>query len=127
MTLEGMGLVCAGGVNQSYLARMPALLGRLGPIKASSYRVARQIANTLRTGEAASHYSTFETCPVIWPFVPEADLDRILRDLVAQIPFQETRRRTMVVLCDCVRDSLAARIPRPAGARGVSLNVIPGS
>ena len=37
MSLEdGMGLVCAGGVNQSFLARMPALLAHLGPIKASS-------------------------------------------------------------------------------------------
>ncbi len=128
MNLEGMGLVCAGGVNQSFLARMPALLGRLGPIKASTYRVARQIANTLRTGEAASHYSTLEACPAIWTFVPEADLDRILRDLVAQTPFQETRRRnTMVVLCDCVRDSLAAGALRMAGARVASLNAIPGS
>src|ERR1700683_5449834 len=97
---NGMGLVCAGGVNQSFLARMPALLAHLGPVKASSYRVARQIANTLRTGEAASHSSTLEACPVIWIFVAETDLGRILRDLVAQTPFQETRRRkTMVVLC----------------------------
>ncbi len=128
MNLEEMGLVCAAGVNQSFLARMPALLARLGPIKASSYRVARQIANTLRTGEAASHYSVLEACPVIWTFVPEADLDRILRDLVAQTPFQETRRRrTMVVLCECVRDSLAAGALRATGARVVSLNAIPGS
>ncbi len=128
MNLEGMGLVCAGGVNQSFLARMPALLARLGPIKASSYRVARQIANTLRTGEAASHYSMLEACPVIWTFVPEADLDRILRDLVAQTPSPETRcRKTMVVLCDCVRDSLAAGALRASGARVVSLNPIPGS
>src|ERR1700689_4677783 len=128
MNLDGMGLICAGGVNQSFLARMPALLGRVGPIKASSYRVARQIANTLRTGNAASHYSMLEACPVIWAFVPEADLDRILRDLVAQTPFQEARRRkTMVVLCDCVRDSLAACALRAAGARVASLNPIPGS
>jgi hypothetical protein len=128
MNLDGMGLVCAGGVNQSFLARMPALLAHLGPIKASSYRVARQVANTLRTGEAASHYSTLEPCPVIWIFVAETDLDRILRDLVAQTPFQETRRRkTMVVLCECVRDSLATGALRAAGARVASLNTIPGS
>ena len=123
-----MGLVCAGGVNQSFLARMPALLARMGPIKASSYRVARQIANTLRAGNAASHYSMLEACPVIWTFLPDADLDRILRDLVGQTRFQETPRgRTMVVLCDCVRDSLAAHALRAAGARVASLNAIPGS
>jgi hypothetical protein len=128
MNLNGMGLVCAGSVNQSFLARMPALLGRVGPIKASSYRVARQIANTLRTGNAASHYSMLEACPAIWTFVPERDLDRILRDLLAQTPVRETgRRKTMVVLCDCVRDSLAAGALRAAGARVASLNPIPGS
>src|SRR5580704_4195416 len=123
MNLEEMGLVCGGSVNQSFLARTPALLSRLGPIKASSYRVARQIANTLRSGQAASHYSVLEACPVIWVFVPEGGLDRTLRDLVAQAALG----KSMVVLCDCVRDSLAAGPLRAAGARVASLNAVPGS
>ncbi len=123
MNLEEMGLVCAGGVNQSFLARTPALLARLGPIKASSYRVARQIANTLRAGQAASHYSVLEACPVIWIFLPEGGLDRTLRDLVAQAALN----RTMVVLCDCARDSLALGPLRATGARVASMNAVPGS
>lgn len=123
MNLDEMGLVCAGGVNQSFLARTPALLSRLGPIKASSYRVARQIANTLRAGHAASHYSVLEACPVVWIFTPDSALDRVLRDFVAQTPL----RKTMVVLCDCVRDSLAVSPLRGTGARVVSLNAVPGS
>jgi len=123
MKLDEMGLVCAGGVNQSFLARSPAVLSRLGPIKASSYRVARQIANTLRAGEAASHYSVLEPCPVIWIFLPEGGLDRALRELVAQAVLG----KTMVVLCDCVRDSLALDAFRTTGARVASLNPVPGS
>jgi hypothetical protein len=123
MNFDEMGLVCAGGVNQSFLARTPALLSRLGPIKASSYRVARQFANTLRAGHAASHYSVLEACPAIWIFEPESGLDRTLRDLAAQTPL----RKTMVVLCDCVRDSLAPGPLGAVGARVASLNAVPGS
>ena len=105
---DGMGLVCAGGVTQSFLARMPALLRRLGPIKTSSFRVSRQTANSLRAGYAASHYSALEPCRLIIVSVPEAKLDRILRNMVARTPIRETPfSKNMVVLCGCVRDSLA--------------------
>jgi len=44
------GLVGAGGVGRSFLARMPALLERIGPVKGASLRVSRRIANGLRAG-----------------------------------------------------------------------------
>src|SRR5580692_466750 len=83
---DGMGLVCAGGVTQSFLARMPALLRHLGPIKTSSFRVSSQTANSLRAGYAASHYSALEPCQLIMVAAPEAKLDRILREMVARTP-----------------------------------------
>jgi hypothetical protein len=89
---DGMGLVCAGSVNQSFLARMPAMLGRLGPIKASSFRVARRICNSLHAGYAASHYCALEPCELIWVAVPELILDRTLHDLVAQTPLCRNTR-----------------------------------
>jgi hypothetical protein len=122
MTLDGMGLVCTGSVNQSFLARMPALLARLGPIKASSFRVSRQVSNTLRAGQAASHYSALEPCPMVWFAVPETGLDRAARDFTAQTP----NHKTMVVLCDCARDSATPGPLRAAGARIASLNPVPG-
>src|SRR5579862_2060069 len=122
MTLDGMGLVCTGSVNQSFLARMPALLARLGPIKASSFRVSRQVSNTLRAGQAASHYSALEPCPMVWFAVPESGLDRTARDFAAQTPIH----KTMVVLCDCARDSATPSPMRAAGARIASLNQVPG-
>src|SRR5580704_5306152 len=103
---DGVGLVCAGGVGQSFLARMPALLRQLGPIKTSGFRVSRQVANTLRAGEAASHYSVLESCRLILVWVPEARLDRVLSELVARTPVRKAPFSTnMLVLCDCVRDS----------------------
>ena len=120
---QGMGLVCAGGVNHSFLARLPALLARLGPIHCSSFRVARQIANSLRAGYACSHCSALEPCAAIWVAVSDNALERTLRDVAAQTPL----RRTMVVLCGCISDSLAAGPLNVAGARVASLNPVPDS
>jgi len=80
-----MGIIGAGGVNRSFLARMPVLLTRVGPIKAASFRVARRIANTLRAGEAVMNYAALASCDLIWIAVPDAGLERIARDLAAAI------------------------------------------
>ena len=123
---DGMGLVCAGGLSQSFLTRLPALLARLGPIKAPSFRVARQMSNTLRAGSPASHYSALDGCPMIWVSVPEASLDRVLRDLVVRTPIRQAPfTKTMVVLCGCERDSMAPDLLKGTGARVATLNPVP--
>ncbi len=122
MTHE-FGLVAAGGVSQSFLARMPGLLASLGPIKAGSFRNARRIANSLRRGQAASHYSILEPCSLIWICVPEQSLDRVIRDLTAQTPIH----RTMIVLVGVMRDSLWPSPLLSAGARLATLNVVEGT
>jgi hypothetical protein len=99
---------------------MPALLERLGPVKAEAFRVARRTVNLLRAGYAVSHYSALEPCGLIWIAVPEKGLDRVVGDLAAQMPVHQT----MVVLCDCARSS---RWPNPlcvAGARIASVNLM---
>jgi hypothetical protein len=118
--VESMGLVGVGSASRSSLARMPSLLARLGPVKASSFQVARRLANALRAGYAVSHFSALEPCPLIWVFEPEHLLDRVVRDMAAQMPIH----RTMIVLCECVRDSLSPSPLRAAGARIASLNVV---
>jgi len=123
MRLDGIGLVCSGRASQSFLARMPSLLARLGPIKAPSFRVSRQVANQLRAGYAASHYSVLETCPMVWFATPEQSLDRVLRDFAAQTPI----RCTMVVLCNAWRDSRASSALSGLPVRVASLNPVPDS
>jgi hypothetical protein len=117
------GLVAAGGVSQSFLARLPGFMAHLGPIKATSFRAARRIALSLRRGHAASHYSMLEPCSAIWIFVPELSVERVVSDLVAQTPIH----RTMVVLVGLVRDSLTPSPLQRAGARVATLNVVEGS
>ena len=118
-----MGLVTAGSVGQSFLARMPLLQAHLGPIKANSPQAARLAARILRAGYGVTHYSALEFCDLIWVAVPERALDRTLRELAAQMPIRET----MVVLCDCARTSDRENPLSKMGARIASLNAVSGT
>jgi predicted short-subunit dehydrogenase-like oxidoreductase (DUF2520 family) len=123
MKFHGIGLVCTGSATRSFVARLPSLLARLGPVKASTFRIARQISHSLRAGQAASHYSALEPCPMIWFAVPDSSLDRMLRDFAAQTPLHQP----MVVLCESARPS---SVPAPLagiGARVVWLHPVPES
>ncbi len=114
------GLVGAGGVSRSFLARLPVLLANLGPVKAASLRVARRLVNSLRAGRAVADYSALGPCDLIWIAVPDSMLLSVVSELAAQVPIQGK----MVVVCGSTRDSLW---PSPLGtghARVASLNAI---
>lgn len=120
---KSAGLVGAGGLNQSFLARMPALLEQLGPVKGSSLKVSRRIANGLRAGFGVTDYAAFESCGLIWIHVPEDLLEGIASQLASTTPLAGK----MVVLCDVLRDSLWPSPLRTAGARIATLNCVPES
>ena len=84
--LKPAGLIGAGGVNQSFLARLPAVLQRLGPVKGSSLRVSRRIANGLRAGFGVDDYRALAPCGFIWIQAPEASLDFIAAELASAVP-----------------------------------------
>ena len=50
MSRRATGLICAGGVSGSILARLPSVLAAVGPVLSSSQRIARRTANSLRAG-----------------------------------------------------------------------------
>ncbi|MGD1092988.1 MAG: hypothetical protein ABSB35_13480 [Bryobacteraceae bacterium] len=114
------GLISAGGVHDSFLTRMPRILGRLGPVKAASLRVAARIVNSLRAGVAAEQYSELEQCGLIWIAVPDAALDKIQRELAAGTSFDGT----MIVICGSMRSSLSPSPLRFGHARLATLNAI---
>ena len=120
---KSAGLVGAGGVNQSFVARMPALLEQLGPVKGSSLQVSRRIANGLRAGSGVDAYSALEPCGLIWICAPEDLLDGLASELASTISLAGKT----VVLCDVLRDSLWPSPLRTAGARLATLNCIPES
>lgn len=114
------GLITAGGIAQSLVPRLPLLLASLGPVVASSLRVARRIANSLRAGYAASSLAALDPCPLIWIAVRDAALDPLIRRLVSETALSGK----MIVFCDSLRDSASATLLRGAGARVASLNAI---
>jgi hypothetical protein len=115
-----MGLIAAGGVNRSFLARMPLVLARMGPLKAASLRVARRISNTLRAGEAVASYAALAPCDLIWIAVPDQGLDRVSRDLAAATPLAGK----IAVLCESRRDSFWPGPLLAGGARVATLNCV---
>jgi len=117
------GLIGAGGVNQSFLARLPAVLEQLGPVKGPSLKVSRRIANGLRAGFGVDNYRALAPCGLIWILEPETALDFVTAELASAVPLEGTT----VVLCDALRDSLRPNPLRMAGARVVTLNCLPES
>jgi len=97
MTRGSAGLICAGGVTQSFLARWPSVLAAIGPVKSVSLRVARRLANSLHAGYAVEHTSAFDNCELVGVAVPDALLDRRLGDAASHC--------RAVVVCDSTRGS----------------------
>jgi predicted short-subunit dehydrogenase-like oxidoreductase (DUF2520 family) len=114
------GLVGAGGVGRSFIARLPTLLASLGPVKATSLRVARRLANSLRAGRAVAHYDEIKESDLIWIAVPEAALAKVVQDLSADVRLESK----MVVLCGSNRDSIWPSSLRTCGAYVATLNAI---
>jgi hypothetical protein len=114
-----MGIVGAGAVHRSFLARMPALLHRIGPIKAASFRVARRISNTLRAGEAIKTFAGLEPCDLIWLVLPDTELERVSRDLATI-----TLTGKIAVVCGSARESSWFSPLVAAGARVATLNSV---
>jgi hypothetical protein len=114
------GLVSAGGVGHSFIVRMPRLLRTIGPVKATSFRVARRITNSLRTGHPVEDYAALNAAGLIWIALPEAALDRVLRELCSGASLDEK----MVVLCGATRDSLHSGPLTQSAARIATLDAI---
>jgi len=121
--MKATGLVIAGGLDHSFVTRMPALVRALGPVKGASLRVARRIVNTLRAGFAVADYAALEPCSLIWIAVPESMLDQVAQDLAARTPLEGK----MIVLCGSTRESTWPGPLRAVRASVASLNVIDGT
>ena len=116
-------LIAAGRVNGSFIARLPRLRARLGPVLAQSYRLASRIVNTLGAGQAARSHSALAGSRVILICVAPAATPAVAAQLAAW-PIEWKGR--LVLLCDCGRESPALSALAARGAITGSLNPIPG-
>jgi predicted short-subunit dehydrogenase-like oxidoreductase (DUF2520 family) len=75
-----VALVAAGAAAKECVTAL-RLSDRLGPVAASSYRVASRIANSLRAGTAVKDYSALAGCETVLVSVP----DSVVSDTVAAL------------------------------------------
>jgi len=114
------GLVISGQLAESILLRMPVLTENLGPVAASSKRLASRYANTLRRGWAAGAWGELSAARIIYLQVPGPELPAALEDLLRSIPCWQRR---VAVLLDATMDASSLRPLARAGASVASLAV----
>jgi len=120
---KSVALVGGGNFSSSSLARFWSLSEKLGPVKASSFRLASRIANALRAGYPVKDFAEFNTCTVVLISVP----DRSLLEVIAQLGSAGISwRGKSVILCSECRGSCDLRELAVRGAATASLTAIPG-
>jgi predicted short-subunit dehydrogenase-like oxidoreductase (DUF2520 family) len=77
-----VGLVGAGRINPA-LAKLNRLSSLLGPVMASSLRVASRIANQLRAGHPVAGWADMSECSLILVSIPDAEIPAVLQSAAA--------------------------------------------
>ena len=107
------GLYGGGAVSASFLAGLPRLGSQLGPVAATSYRLASRIVNGLRAGHAVKDLAAFGPCPVVLVAVPETTLTAAGSHLAAA---HVRWTGKVVLLCGCGPESRVLDGVRSRGA-----------
>lgn len=121
---KSVALVGAGSLSSSALAGFWSLPEVLGPVKASSLRVASRIANSLRAGHAVKDYREFDACRLILVSVPDHSLRAVIAELCAS---QISWKGKSIVLCSALRGSCDLREFLSRGASVGSITTVTGS
>lgn len=119
-----MTFAVAGGgrVSASFVARIPRLADKLGPVAAQSYRLASRIVNSIGAGHAVPSYAHLSDCPLILICAPPSSVAAIDTALGESI---DCRGKT-ILLCDEGADSSHLSSLRSLGAAVGSIQTIPG-
>lgn len=84
-----VGLVVEGNLTKSVVLRLPHLAQELGPIKATSLRVARRTSNFLQAGFAVASYKDLQSSRLVLVRAPDKALRRIVDELcTSQLTFK---------------------------------------
>jgi hypothetical protein len=78
---KSVALVGGGKLSTSSLAGFWLHSEMLGPVKASSYRLASRIANSFRAGHPVRNYAEFDACKLILICVPDSALPGVVAEL----------------------------------------------
>ena len=77
-TPSSVGLVGAGKISPA-LAKLHGLSSLLGPVKASSLRVASRIVNQLRAGRPVASWPELAECSIILVSIPDDEIPAVLQ------------------------------------------------
>jgi|HubBroStandDraft_6_1064221.scaffolds.fasta_scaffold162682_3 hypothetical protein len=115
--LPPLALLAAGKVTDFGILGIAAVRERLGPVKASSLRVASRMVNQIRAGHAVAGFDEFAKCRTILVCVPESKLTAAVQELA--LLDLDWRRKT-VLLCndwtpDCRQGEPLQRLGASAG------------
>ena len=114
-------LVSATPFNREIFERLPGLLDDLGPVKASSLRVASRAANVFRSGYPAREWEDLRPCRMVLVSAAPPLLEPLLAEMLDKL---EPWPRRSVVLVGCGRDCRALEPFTARGARVASLQII---
>ncbi len=116
--LQPLALLASGKVTRSFLLSIPGVRERIGPVKASSLRVASRIARTIQAGFPVAGCAEFENCPAVFLCIPDEVLPATVQELIdSRIDWAG---RT-VVLCDSAHTTAALGRLAAFGAYPASL------
>ncbi len=118
-----IALLAGGSVSRSSVGQLSRLSEVLGPIKASSFRVASRVANLIRAGHPVHEIAEFADSKMVLVCVPDRAADNAALEL-DRSAIDWTDR--VVVMCDTPRDSRLLAALSAKGARVASFNMIAG-
>jgi hypothetical protein len=107
-----VALVAAGKAAHSFISGLPGLAAQLGPVKASSFRVASRIVNVLRAGHPVHDTDEFANCRMVLICVHHAQIEEAVQQLSRSTADWSGRT---AILCDAFEDS---RVLAPLARRG---------
>ena len=117
-----LGLVLEGSSSRSAILRLPHLAHELGPIKASSTRLARRFSNLVKGGYPVAGYEELQDAAVILIRVPDSDARRVVDELCSS---ELVLNRMSFVLCDTWLGTEALAPLRERGASVATLARLP--
>src|SRR5262249_15410314 len=115
--------VGGGKSSSSSLARFWLLSQVLGPVKASSYRLASRIANGLRAGYPVRDFAEFDACGLIFISLPDRSVPQAIAELAAA---GISWRGKSVVLFSAKHGSCELLTLSARGASVASISSVPG-
>lgn len=117
-----VGLIASGRMVDSALTRAPGLCAGLGPVVASSLRLASRYANKLKAGRAA-RVDEMEQCGMVLIQAPAEKLPRVLGMLLHAV--RDWRGKVVVLLSEDL-DVAALEAVRAQGAAVCAAALAPG-